>query len=87
VFFFFRELLATDCFNCPGTSAGTGKGTWVSRVARICKSDLGGRQVLKQVFSTSDFYGKKDRKFGRFGESRVRIRLGKIYFSSNLSFF
>ena len=47
VFFFFRELLAADCFNCPGGAMG--KGHWVSRVARLCKSDLGGRQVLRQV--------------------------------------
>uniref|UniRef100_A0A914HPX1 Sema domain-containing protein n=1 Tax=Globodera rostochiensis TaxID=31243 RepID=A0A914HPX1_GLORO len=50
VFFFFRETLTTDCYNCP--SAGTGKGTTVSRVARICKNDLGGRQVLRQVWTS-----------------------------------
>ncbi|KAL3120336.1 hypothetical protein niasHT_001149 [Heterodera trifolii] len=50
VFFFFRETLSADCYNCP--SAGTGKGTTVSRVARICKNDLGGRQVLRQVWTS-----------------------------------
>uniref|UniRef100_A0A183C410 Sema domain-containing protein n=1 Tax=Globodera pallida TaxID=36090 RepID=A0A183C410_GLOPA len=44
VFFFFRETLTTDCYNCP--SAGTGKGTTVSR------NDLGGRQVLRQVWTS-----------------------------------
>lgn len=52
VYFFFRELLSTDCYNCPGISAATGKGIIVSRVARLCKSDLGGRQVLRQVWTS-----------------------------------
>ncbi|KAL7074508.1 hypothetical protein ACQ4LE_006328, partial [Meloidogyne hapla] len=45
IYFFFREqLTAANCNN--------NKGSVVSRIARLCKNDLGGRQVLKQIWTS-----------------------------------
>lgn len=48
VYFFFRELAV----EADGWNGGSGKGVTYSRVARICKSDLGGKTVLRQVWSS-----------------------------------
>lgn len=45
IYFFFREqLTAANCNN--------NKGSVISRIARICKNDLGGKQVLRQVWTS-----------------------------------
>ncbi|KAF7638691.1 Sema domain-containing protein [Meloidogyne graminicola] len=46
IFFFFREQLTTN------SNFNLNKDSVVSRVARICKSDLGGNQVLRQVWTS-----------------------------------
>ncbi|KAI1730726.1 sema domain-containing protein [Ditylenchus destructor] len=48
VYFFFRELAV----EADGWNGGSGKGAVYSRVARVCKSDLGGKTVLRQVWSS-----------------------------------
>ncbi|CAK5055832.1 unnamed protein product [Meloidogyne enterolobii] len=45
IYFFFREqLTAANCNN--------NKGSVISRIARLCKNDLGGKQVLRQVWTS-----------------------------------